>query len=698
MAHYYPASRTSWLCSNLLEEDGEPLAGASRDAIVDWSCGQGGGAVRVGLFAVGYDWRGPENKHKLRYLDAVEEAKVRVQSLQAQGAQVVVALTHLPLSSTDDDGLCDESLLRGCPGIDLVLGGHDHFYYYSGNLVKSGSDFRHLSHITVRLEHGQVASIECERFDVTRGVPANAEMAALVDKYDRLMEVSFGRRVGRTAVELDSREQTLRFGESRLMNFVCDAAVELAVGSRSSASGAVQVHACLLEGYNVAGEQVTPAGDITMKELSLWFASKGEMLKLVVIRLTVGELREHLERGIAPLPDESWGLLHVSGSLNYVADLSRPGGSRLTQLLLCGSPVDPCKELNCVVSAQFAKYWATVAQVVVDEEGTRSLLEIVLRRLAEVPEVTADMAPLGRITLQGVGAAAEGLGLPKAGLPDVSSDLEASRERYRSVDTLLGLEREAWLSRPVVVATNNFSKLLRMVEVFGAHRVPVEHSHRAIPLHRRRSLVSDGGADGLTRFQRDCVWKMLAYAPGTLVIVAGLCIEPRPSELRGDQWFFADITPGGTEVYVKDRIGLVGSGRKYRFRPSRPLRSFLGRPGSFSVLLGRAVPPPEGAEAGELRCEFFDGGSIFGQIVAPRGVQSPAPCLPFEYMFQPHGSGGRTLAEARAEEWEALAAQGRPRLIDQGPYAAAARRFVSGVPSSVRTVQIAEPRPEPAEW
>ena len=54
---------------------------------------------------------------------------------------LVVALTHMRVPN-------DERLAREVPEIDLVLGGHDHFYYVSKDpvtqqprVVKSGSDF-----------------------------------------------------------------------------------------------------------------------------------------------------------------------------------------------------------------------------------------------------------------------------------------------------------------------------------------------------------------------------------------------------------------------------------------------------------------------------------------------------------------------------------------------------------------------------
>lgn len=67
---------------------------------------------------------------------------------------VVIALTHMRLP--EDVRLCKES-----KGIDIVLGGHDHFEHSSietnaeGSkvyLAKAGMDFRFLTKLTVKLE------------------------------------------------------------------------------------------------------------------------------------------------------------------------------------------------------------------------------------------------------------------------------------------------------------------------------------------------------------------------------------------------------------------------------------------------------------------------------------------------------------------------------------------------------------------
>lgn len=74
----------------------------------------------------------------------------------------------------------DQKLAQESVGIDLILGGHDHFYAYevvnSVPIVKSGTDFRWLSRVSITLPSAdkntktQKAQIKLETIDITTKV------------------------------------------------------------------------------------------------------------------------------------------------------------------------------------------------------------------------------------------------------------------------------------------------------------------------------------------------------------------------------------------------------------------------------------------------------------------------------------------------------------------------------------------------
>ena len=111
------------------------------------------------------------------HTDSAEAADLAVHHLrEKERCEAVVALTHM-------DQVEDERLAREVVGLDLVLGGHDHGYSAKrvGSqgiwVVKSGTEFRHLSVIklafsTSMSEQVKLTNVDVEKEDVTSSVPA----------------------------------------------------------------------------------------------------------------------------------------------------------------------------------------------------------------------------------------------------------------------------------------------------------------------------------------------------------------------------------------------------------------------------------------------------------------------------------------------------------------------------------------------
>jgi 2',3'-cyclic-nucleotide 2'-phosphodiesterase (5'-nucleotidase family) len=115
------ASGFSWLGTTITwarGEDGEPLVAADnlhQQRLLTL------GAVRVGVFSLMTDAAVPAYVEAID-TDYVGVARAQTEALRGQGAEVVIALTHLAAA---DDLLVLDSL-PGAEGPDLILGGHDH--------------------------------------------------------------------------------------------------------------------------------------------------------------------------------------------------------------------------------------------------------------------------------------------------------------------------------------------------------------------------------------------------------------------------------------------------------------------------------------------------------------------------------------------------------------------------------------------
>ena len=137
-------SQTTWLLSNVIDAStGKPPCGAVESILTTHK------GVCVGYMGLVEDWvsvLGKVPAGRLTYRPQHEVGARLCAELRAQGAQLIVALTHNRLAE-------DRALAEACQGIDLILGGHDHFTdsFQIGSVTcaKSGVDFRYLSVVNV---------------------------------------------------------------------------------------------------------------------------------------------------------------------------------------------------------------------------------------------------------------------------------------------------------------------------------------------------------------------------------------------------------------------------------------------------------------------------------------------------------------------------------------------------------------------
>lgn len=134
----YPETTSQWIMTNMTETaTGLPVGGerTKRTVLVDWALTPDT-SVKVGLLAVSENWLKSCNQLKkgdLSYEDYIESARAAAKQLKNDGAVLVICLGHNRLEN-------DYKLAAAVPEIDLVLGGHDHFYKndISARVVKSG--------------------------------------------------------------------------------------------------------------------------------------------------------------------------------------------------------------------------------------------------------------------------------------------------------------------------------------------------------------------------------------------------------------------------------------------------------------------------------------------------------------------------------------------------------------------------------
>lgn len=332
-----------WLLSNVLDvHTNEPLGGAHRSLVLEWQ------GVRVGLVGlVEREWLltipSLEADKDILFLDFVEEGRKLARELRAQGADIVVALTHMRAPN-------DHLLAAEVPEIQLVLGGHDHDYLvertepHGTMLIKSGTDFREFSVIRLKVPpagpaptaNGAAAGaagvpprleLTCEKVDVVASTPEAPDVAAVVADYQAVMGTRMDEPLGRSFLDLDAKFDTVRTRESNVGNLLGDI-MRLGLGA----------DAAFLNGGTIRSDAMHAAGRLTMRDFVSMLPFTDE---LVVLRLSGADVLMALETGVSSWPKREGRFLQVSG-ISFKFDSERPPGGRVLRdsVVIAGEPLD----------------------------------------------------------------------------------------------------------------------------------------------------------------------------------------------------------------------------------------------------------------------------------------------------------------------------------------------------------------------
>eukprot|EP00892_Ulva_mutabilis_P009954 jgi/Ulvmu1/7330/UM035_0119.1 len=307
-----------WLMANLLDKrTSDVFPGCKRYHIIDHQ------GVRIGLIGlVEYEWLATMpllEVDDVLYLDFVEEGRRLSHMLREEcGADMVIALTHMRAPN-------DLQLGAQVPGIDLILGGHDHHYSIERChpkdtlLFKSGTDFRELSLIHMSRDDSRWV-VDYERIVVDSHVPEDPSIAQLVAEHSQELDKQLDAPAGPTAVPLDGRFVMVRTREVNLGNLVADIALTaLNVDPR------LPVDCTLINSGTLRSDTVHAAGQLSKKDLVNILPMMDEMM---VIQASGSVLLRALEVGVSAYPRLEGRFLQV-GNIAFSFDAALPPGRRI---------------------------------------------------------------------------------------------------------------------------------------------------------------------------------------------------------------------------------------------------------------------------------------------------------------------------------------------------------------------------------
>jgi 2',3'-cyclic-nucleotide 2'-phosphodiesterase (5'-nucleotidase family) len=320
-------SKFPWLGTNVQGDDGKVLPGLVTTAT------RKVGDLTIGFFGI----ITPDTRHlsntgaDVKFLPVLDTARAAVKQLKDQGADAIVALTHLTLAQ-------DRELAREVKGIDVILGGHDHdpMTVYEGGvfIFKVGADAQYVGVAKIQVEKTQtqqgprVRAWPREwRVVSTAGVTPDPAIAAIVKQYEDKLDENLKVAVGTTTVELDSRRATVRLKEAVIGNLIADAIRE-----------ATKADVAITNGGGIRGDRTYAAGTTLTRKDILTELPFGNVT--VTMDITGADLRAALEEGVSLVEDVAGRFPHVSG-MTFVFDARRPRGSRVLDVKVGGKPLDP---------------------------------------------------------------------------------------------------------------------------------------------------------------------------------------------------------------------------------------------------------------------------------------------------------------------------------------------------------------------
>lgn len=272
----------------------------------------------------------PKNIAGLTFRREVDEARDQVAQLKKEGAQVIVAVTHVGYEEPDKPKFeGDQTIAREVAGIDLIVGGHSHTPLsrawrdpdHGTLVVQAGSYLAKVGRTTLTIDkrtHAVTASSD-ELLDLWPDLAGqDPAVKAVVDECQAQVGEAFKTVVATATAPLDRGAADQ---ESGLGSWMADCYKDWA-----------GVDAAFQNGGGIRAD--IPAGPVTLRHL---FSVMPFDNSIVKVKMTGAELRSALDHGVG-----SPRLVQVGG-MTAEFHRRRPRHERLGAVAVAGAPLDDAK-------------------------------------------------------------------------------------------------------------------------------------------------------------------------------------------------------------------------------------------------------------------------------------------------------------------------------------------------------------------
>ena len=307
--------------------------------------------VKVGVLGLAYPntplTTAKKNVKGLRFGEAVPTARRYVPQMRDEGAQIIVALTHLGLGA-------DKHLAEKVDGIDVIVGGHSHNRMKDAMrvrqtlIVQAGAHGSDLGRLDLNITNGKIVSFQRTLIPVT-GAESDSAVAGRIAQHKAPHEQKMNTVVG-NASSLIPRAQTLtgqepgkRDEESPADDLFADAVRESTQSQIAFLPGV---------GYGVALQpgQISTAQlrNLLPHDSAIW-----------TMRLTGDEIRDVLEQSIENFSTKDptkkvGGMIQVSG-LQFSYNPDAEFNQRVQSVTVQGQPLEPRRWYRVATNALLAE-------------------------------------------------------------------------------------------------------------------------------------------------------------------------------------------------------------------------------------------------------------------------------------------------------------------------------------------------------
>ena len=284
-----------------------------------------------------------KNVANVEFGDPIAAAQRFLPKIQQEGAQLIIALTHLGLDS-------DKQLAAQVPGIAVIVGGHSHNRMSEALrvgetlIVQAGAHGSDVGRLDLELKDGRITAHTRTLLTLDHAtVPVDAETATLIAALEEPYRRQLDEEVGE-ASDVIPRAQTIAGQEARKRDQPSPADVLFAQIMREETGSEIALLPGV--GYGVALQR----GPISAAALRNLIPHDG---KVVTMLLAGAQIHEIIEQSLTNTYSDDpetkvGGLIQVAG-LQF-----RHDGKRLIEVTVGNRPLNPTRDYRVVTNSMLA--------------------------------------------------------------------------------------------------------------------------------------------------------------------------------------------------------------------------------------------------------------------------------------------------------------------------------------------------------